>query len=86
MAEESRVITAKLPAALVSRLDDWSARKDRSRSWIVREALSEWLNEEDRRHELTLEALADVEAGRTLTQDEVEEHFAARKAARRNKE
>lgn len=86
MADGSRVVTANLPADLVSRLDEIAGRIDRTRSWIVRQALSEWLEEEQRRHEMTLQSLADFEAGRTLTQEEVEEHMAERKAARRRTE
>lgn len=71
MADEGRVVTAKLPDELVTRMDEIADRLDRSKSWIVREAVSEWLAEEQRRHELTLEALADIEAGRTFTHEEV---------------
>lgn len=71
MADEGRVVTAKLPDDLVARMDEIAERLDRSKSWIVREAVSEWLAEENRRHELTLDALADIEAGRTFTHEEV---------------
>jgi predicted transcriptional regulator len=83
MADHGRVVTANLPADLVSRLDDIAARIDRSRSWIVRQALMEWLTEEQRRYELTLEALQDVDEGRTFTQKEVEIWFEHRRRERR---
>ena len=38
-----RVLTAKLPGKLVSRLDEVTARIERSKSWIVRQVLAEWL-------------------------------------------
>jgi predicted transcriptional regulator len=82
MAEEGRVVTAKLPDDLVARMDEIADRIDRSKSWIVRQALTEWLAEEQRRYELTLEALKSVDEGRTYTQEEVERHFAARRKAR----
>ena len=82
MTDDGRVITAKLPDDLVSRLDEIAARMDRSKSWIVREAVTEWLAEEQRRYELTLEALKSVDDGRTFTQEEVDKHFAARRRAR----
>ena len=82
MADEGRVVTAKLPDDLVSRMDEIADRIDRSKSWIVRQALSEWLAEEQRRYELTLEALKSVDEGRTYTQEEVEEYFAAKRKAR----
>src|SRR5947209_16230489 len=82
MADDGRVVTAKLPDDLVSRMDEIAERIDRSKSWIVRQAVTEWLAEEQRRYELTLEALKSVEQGRTFTQEEVEKHFAARRKAR----
>ena len=82
MADEGRVVTAKLPDDLVSRLDQVADRIDRSKSWIVRQAVMEWLAEEQRRYELTLEALKSVDEGRTYTQEEVEKHFAERRKAR----
>lgn len=82
MAHDGRVVTAKLPEALVARLDEIADRIDRSKSWIIRQALSEWLAEEQRRHELTLEALKDIDEGRTFTQEEIEAHCAGRRHAR----
>jgi predicted transcriptional regulator len=82
MANDGRVVTAKLPDDLVSRLDEIADRIDRSKSWIVREAVTEWLAEEQRRYDLTLEALESMDEGRSFTQDEVEKHFAAKRKAR----
>jgi predicted transcriptional regulator len=82
MSEDGRVVTAKLPDELVSRMDEIARRIDRSKSWIMREAVAEWLAEEQRRYELTLEALKSVDEGRTFTQEEIEKHFAARRKAR----
>ena len=80
---DGRVVTAMLPEALVTRLDEIAVRTERSRSWIVRQALAEWLAEEQRRHELTLEALESIAEGRTYTQEEVEKLMAESKARRR---
>jgi len=82
MADDGRVVTAKLPDDLVARMDEIADRIDRSKSWIVRQALIEWLAEEQRLYELTLEAMKSVDEGRTLTQEEVEKHFAQRRKAR----
>ena len=54
MTDEARVVTAALPNKLVSRLDKVAERLDRSKSWIVRQALDEWLADEERRCALTL--------------------------------
>ena len=82
MAEDGRVVTAKLPDDLVSQMDEVADRIDRSKSWIVRQAVAEWLAEEQRRYELTLEALKSVDEGRTFTQEEIEKHYADRRKAR----
>ena len=52
MADDGRVVTANLPRDLVSNLDEVADRINRSKSWIVREALREWLADENHRHEL----------------------------------
>ena len=83
MSKDGRVVTANLPDDLVSRMDEVADRIDRSKSWIVREAVAEWLAEEQRRHELTLEALKDVDEGRTIPHDEVLEMVEQRKRERR---
>lgn len=82
MAEDGRVVTAKLPDDLVREMDEVAGRMDRSKSWIVRQAVAEWLAEEQRRYELTLEAMKSVEEGRSFSQEEVEKHFAARRRTR----
>ena len=83
MTDVGRVVTAKLPDDLVSWMDEVADRIDRSKSWIVREALSQWLAEEQRRYELTIEALKDVDEGRTIPHDEVLAMVEQRKRERR---
>ena len=83
MTEIGRVVTAKLPDELVSRLDEVADRIDRSKSWIVRQAVTEWLVEEQRRFELTLEAMNDVKEGRTIPHEEVLGMAEQRKRERR---
>ena len=72
MADDGRVVTAKLPDDLVSQMDQIADRIERSKSWIVREALVQWLAEEQRRYELTLEGLKDIDEGRLISQQEME--------------
>lgn len=82
MSDEGRVVTAKLPEDLVSEMDEVAERIDRSKSWIVRQAVAEWLAEERRRYELTLEAMKSVDEGISYSQEEIEKHFAERRKAR----
>ena len=84
MSESGRVVTAKLPDELVTEMDEVSSRIDRSKSWIVRQAVAEWLAEERRRHELTLDALRDVDEGRTVSQSDMREWAEEKKQKRTN--
>ena len=83
MAEDGRVVTARLPDDLVDRMDEVADRIERTKSWIVREAVSQWLMEEQRRHELTLEALKGIDEGRTIPHEEVLAMVEQRKRERR---
>ena len=71
MTDVGRVITAKLPDHLVSEMDEVAERIERSKSWIVREAVSQWLSDERRRYELTLEGLKDVDEGRMIDHEDM---------------
>ena len=52
MADDRRVVTANLPSDLISQLEEVAGHIDRSKSWIVRQAVTDWLAEEQRRIEL----------------------------------
>jgi predicted transcriptional regulator len=67
----TKVLTAHVPIALAKKVDELATRTERSRGWIVKQALAAWIDEEERRHQLTLEALADVDAGRLVPHEEV---------------
>jgi predicted transcriptional regulator len=69
---DTRVVTAHLPADLAEQLDGLAERLDRPKGWIVKEAIASYLALEDKRYRLTVEALADVDAGRMLDHAEVE--------------
>ncbi|MDP2819105.1 MAG: ribbon-helix-helix domain-containing protein [Polaromonas sp.] len=63
---ETKVLTAHVPLPLANKVDQMAARFDRSRGWVMKQALSAWIDQEEERSRLTLEALADVDAGRLL--------------------
>ena len=69
---DSRVVTAHLPIDLADKLEGLAERLDRPTGWIVKEAIASYVALEEKRHRLTLEALADVDAGRTLDHAEIE--------------
>ena len=69
---DTRVVTAHLPADLAEKLDGLSQRLDRPKGWIVKEAIASFISLEEKRHRLTLEALEDVRAGRTIEHAKIE--------------
>jgi predicted transcriptional regulator len=69
---DTKVITAHLPLPLAEKVDQLAARLERPRGWIVKQALSAWVDLEEERRKLTLEALADVDAGRVIDHQAVQ--------------
>lgn len=69
---ETKVLTAHVPLPLAEKVDRLAQRLDRSRGWIVKQALSAWVEQEEERRRLTLEALADVDAGNVIDHQAVQ--------------
>jgi predicted transcriptional regulator len=69
---KTKVVTAHLPLPLARKVDALAARLERPRGWIVKQALSAWVDQEEERRRLTLEALADVDAGRVIDHQAVQ--------------
>jgi predicted transcriptional regulator len=67
----TRVLTAHVPQDLAKRVDEYAARMERSRGWIVKQALADWIFREEEKDRLTLEALAEVDAGLVIPHEEV---------------
>lgn len=63
---ESKVLTAHIPLAMAEKLDQIAARLDRSKGWIMKQALADWIAQQESHYRLTLEAMADVDAGRLV--------------------
>ncbi|MBV4478297.1 CopG family ribbon-helix-helix protein [Pseudomonas khavaziana] len=72
MGAETKVMTAHIPTALAQKVDKMAARMDRSRGWVVKQALADWVDQEEERSRLTLEAMADVDAGRVIDHQAVQ--------------
>jgi hypothetical protein len=68
----TKVLTVEVPAPLAEQIDRLAVRQDRSQDSVVREALTAWADREERFRALTLEALADVDAGRLVEQAAME--------------
>lgn len=68
----TRVLTAHVPIPLAEKVDQVAGRIERSRGWIMKQALSAWIAQEDERDRLTKEALADVDAGSVIDHQAVQ--------------
>ena len=69
---ETKVLTAHVPRPLADKVDEIATRLERSRGWIVKQALSAWVGQEEERRRLTLEALADIDNGHVIDHSVVE--------------
>lgn len=63
---DTRVVTAHIPIELAKQVDELASRIDRPKGWVIKQALSSWVALETKRQQLTLEGLADVDAGRVV--------------------
>ena len=63
---ETKVLTAHVPLLLAEKIDQMAVRLDRSRGWIVKQALADWIEREEEYSRLTREGLADVDARRVV--------------------
>ena len=68
----TKVLTAHVPLPLAEKVDQLAARLERSRGWIVKQALSAWVDQEEERRRLTLEALADVDVHKVIDHQAVQ--------------
>lgn len=66
MNAPTKVLTAHVPLELAERVDIAASRLDRPRGWVVKQALSAWVAQEEERHQLTLAALGEVDAGKLI--------------------
>lgn len=69
---KTKVLTAHVPLQLADKVDRIAARLERSRGWVMKQALSAWVDQEEERSRLTCEALADVDADRVIDHQAVQ--------------
>jgi len=69
---KTKVLTTHVPLLMADKVEQMAARLDRSRGWIVKQALSAWIDQEEERSRLTREALVDVEAGNVIDHQAVQ--------------
>lgn len=61
-----QTISAQIPVELALAVENLAIELDRSKSWIIKEALLSMLAERERRHQNVQAGLADVDAGRVV--------------------
>jgi predicted transcriptional regulator len=71
IAMGTRVLTAHIPEELAEKVDVYAKSMDRSRAWIVKQALTNWVGWEEEKTRLSLDALAEAEKIGTIPHDEV---------------
>jgi predicted transcriptional regulator len=69
---KTKVLTAHVPLLLAEKVDLMATRLERSRGWIIKQALAAWIKQEEERNRLTNEALADVDAGLVIEHEDVQ--------------
>ena len=69
---KTKVMTAHIPLQMAEKVDQMATRLERSRGWIMRQALSAWIDQEEERSRLTREALADVDVGQVIDHQAVQ--------------
>ena len=71
---KTRSVTTHVPVELAEKVDFMAERLERSKNWIVKQALTAWVEqeEEEEHNRLTHEALYDVDAGRVIDHQAVQ--------------
>ncbi|WP_205301521.1 CopG family ribbon-helix-helix protein [Salmonella enterica] len=66
-----QTISAQIPVELAAAVENLAIELDRSKSWIIKEALLSMLAERERRHQSIQAGLADVDAGRVVSHSDM---------------
>lgn len=69
---ETKVFTAHVPLLLAEKVDQLAGRLERSRAWVMKQALSAWLEQQEVRDRLTQEAMADINADHVIAHQDVQ--------------
>jgi predicted transcriptional regulator len=67
----TKVVTAHLPEDLAEKLDSFAETRERSRGWVMKQALRSYIEWEEEKDRLTLEAIEDIDRVGTIPHDEV---------------
>jgi predicted transcriptional regulator len=73
----TKVLTAHVPFDLAQKVDRFAEQMDRSKGWVVKQALQQWIDREELAIKLTQEALDDVDHGRVVDHQEIQSWVAS---------
>ena len=71
VSSAKQTISAQIPVELALAVENLAIELDRSKSWIIKEALVSMLAERERRHQSIQVGIADVDAGRVVNHSEM---------------
>ncbi|ELV4931217.1 ribbon-helix-helix protein, CopG family [Salmonella enterica] len=66
-----QTISAQIPVELAAAVENLAIELDRSKSWIIKEALTSMLAERERRHQSIQAGFVDVDAGRVVSHSDM---------------
>jgi len=67
----THILTTQVPEDIAAKVDGLAKRLGRTKSWVLQHAITEWIAVEEERYRLTREAMRDVRAGNTISQESV---------------
>lgn len=68
----TRVVTVEIPTSLADKIDQMADLLKSSPDWVMKQALSAWIEREEERDHLTREALEDVDTGHVIRHQAVQ--------------
>ena len=71
MKEKTKVITTHVPHLLAKKLDHFSQTLERSRGWIVKQAIRNWVERQEEQYRMTVEGLVEVDSGHLIDHRDV---------------
>ncbi len=73
MAEsDTKVLTARLPVSMLDKIDLFAKRLERSRGWIMKQALLAWIDQQEKHSRLIRKASMDVDSGSVIDHKSVQ--------------
>lgn len=67
----TKVVTAHLPEDLADKLDSFAETRERSRGWVMKQALRSYIEWEEEKDRLTIEALEESDRVGTIPHEEI---------------